>query len=642
MIRKLYILLTIFVVANPGVVKGQIITTIAGTGVFGCTGDGGPVSAAPVFHPRKVVSDAVGNIFFVDDGCNCVRKINLAGIITTVAGTSGSTVGFSGDGGLATAALLDQPLGICFDRPGNLYIADQINDCIRKVNTSGIITTIAGVHGVSGYNGDGIVATTAQLNRPTAVVADTFGNIYIGDNSNNRVRKIDTFGIITTVAGTGVAGYTGDGGAATMAKMASAYDIEFDRLGNLYIADDVYNTVRKVDLTGTITTVAGNGLGGDTGDGGPATMAKLRLANIGVDSIGNLYIDEVANYRIRRVNPAGIIDSFAGTGMPGYSGDYCDPKDAQFNGQYVSVDRFGRIFICEISNHRIRMISDDHAPVFVGGHSQNASFCMDSATSYSMDTLLAAMDPDPNQTVTWNLIGAPLHGTIGTSYSTVTTGSLLYPSGFIYTPTAVYHGNDSFRVVATDCSNVSDTTNIVLRVDTFPDAGVITGPISFVGGCDSAILANTTPGGIWSSSNISVATITGSGVVYGGGMAGMDTISYTVSNSCGISITAYPITVTRCEAKVPGNSKPPLVTMCITPNPNYGTFTITGSLPTTKDVTIEVMDILGKTVYNTAATVNNGTINKAIVIDKRIENGVYLVKMRNDEMSAVVRFTLER
>ena len=219
--------------------------------------------------------DASGNLYIADTGNNRIRKVSATGIITTVAGNG--SAGYSGDGGPATSAQLDGPEGVAVDGSGNLYIADTCNNRIRKVSATGIITTVAG-NGSAGYSGDGGPATSAQLSLPAGVAVDGSGNLYIADSGNNRIRKVSATGIITTVAGNGSPGYSGDGGPATSAQLNQPAGVAVDASGNLYIADSSNNRIRKVSATGIITTVAGNGFDGYSGDGGPATSAATQLA----------------------------------------------------------------------------------------------------------------------------------------------------------------------------------------------------------------------------------------------------------------------------------------------------------------------------------------------------------------------------
>ena len=283
-----------------------IISTIAGSGLYGPSGDGGAATSATLFVPRGVAVDGAGNIYIVETGSYRIRKVDAStGIISTIAGTG--TRGFSGDGGAATSALLDYPYGVAVDSAGNIYIADTFNYRIRKVDAStGIISTIAGTGSYRiGGGGDGGLATSASFSVPTGVALDGAGNIYVADADSGLIRKVDaSTGIISTIAGSGLYGSSGDGGAATLASLSTPEGIAVDGAGNIYIADE-NDRIRKVDAsTGIISTIAGSGIRGFSGDGGAATSASLNdPKGVAVDGAGNIYIADTENHRIRRVRP---------------------------------------------------------------------------------------------------------------------------------------------------------------------------------------------------------------------------------------------------------------------------------------------------------------------------------------------------
>lgn len=278
-----------------------------------------------------------------------------AQIITTIAGTSSH--GYNGDGIPATTAQLNYPVNLAVDRWDNVYIADYVNNRVRKINTSGVITTYAG-NGTGLYAGDGGPATAAQM-VAYAVAVDTFGNVFVDDYGNNRIRKITPAGIITTVAGNGFAGSTGDGGPATDAKLASPNGVAIDPAGNIYISSPTANTVRKVSATtGIISAFAGTS-GGFSGDGGPATDAKFNsISHISTDLWGNVYVTDDGNHRVRKINTAGIINTIAGSGtLPGYTGDGGPATAALLSPTQSSVvDVLGNVYIADGINHVIRMV----------------------------------------------------------------------------------------------------------------------------------------------------------------------------------------------------------------------------------------------------------------------------------------------
>ena len=278
-----------------------IITTIAGTGVSGFSGDNGPATLAELKFPSGIAIDTAGNIYFCDYQANRVRKIDIiTGVISTIAGTG--TMGFGGDGGPATAAMLAAPQDICSDKHGNLFIADTYNNRVRKINSTGTISTVAGTGSVF-FNGDNGLADTSNLNSPVGVCTDESSNLFISDNGHNKIRKVNSSGIITTIAGNGIFGSTGDGGAATNSELSDNANITSDRYGNIYISFAYpINRIRVVDSSGVISTVAGNGVGAYFGDGGLDTFAELNNPEgLTSDSCGNLYIADEYNNRIRKV-----------------------------------------------------------------------------------------------------------------------------------------------------------------------------------------------------------------------------------------------------------------------------------------------------------------------------------------------------
>jgi sugar lactone lactonase YvrE len=330
----------------------SVVLTVAGNGSSIFSGDGGPANLAAL-NPEGVTVDSSGNLFIADNLNNRIRKVTPAGIITTIAGNGSS--GFSGDGGSATSASLSGPNSVVVDQSGNLFISDNLNNRIRKVTPAGIITTVAG-NGSSGWSGDGGPATSASLSGPNGVVVDQSGNLFIADLGNLRIRKVTSTGIITTVAGNGTYGYSGDGGPASSAALRSPTGVAVDAGGNLFIADTGNNRIREVTSAGIITTVAGNGSGAFSGDGGPATLAGLDPAGVTVDAGGNLFIADAGNNRIRKVTPAGIISTVAGDGSMGFRGDGGPALSAGLNAAGVTVDAGGNLFIVDTGNNRIRKI----------------------------------------------------------------------------------------------------------------------------------------------------------------------------------------------------------------------------------------------------------------------------------------------
>ena len=313
------------------------ISTFAGAGKF-VPADGGPALRAGLQAPRGVVVDGAGNLYIADPPSHRIRKVDRAGRITTVAGNG--VRGLSGDGGPATAAQLAFPHDVAVDAVGNLYIADTNNHRVRRVDLAGTITT------------------AARLDSPSGLAVDAAGNVYIAELWRHRVRKVDRAGAITSVAGTGARGDSGDGGPATAARLDRPDDVAVDAGGNLYIADSSNGRIRKVDAAGTITTVAGTGTAGNSGDGGLASAAQISPNGVAVDAAGNVYIAELWRHRVRKVDAAGTITTVAGTGTAGDSGDGGPAAAARLSAPAgVAADTLGNLYIADSGNHRIRQVA---------------------------------------------------------------------------------------------------------------------------------------------------------------------------------------------------------------------------------------------------------------------------------------------
>jgi sugar lactone lactonase YvrE len=330
---------------------------VAGNGTPSLSGDGGQAAFAQLGNPYGVAVDATGDQYIVDNQNAVIRKIDPTGVIKTVAGNG--TPGFAGEGGPATAAELMDPRGVAVDANGNVYIADTGNQRIRKVDHStGNIITIAG-NGTAGFSGDNGPGAGAMINYPRGVAVDAAGNVYFADTVNNRVRVIAPSGVISTFAGNGTAGFAGDGATAVNAELNAPRGVVVDGSGNVLITDTGNNRVRRVDhATGVITTIAGNGTAGSTGDGSAATKAELSAPfGVAVDGGGNVFIADTGNQRIRVVNHQGLITTVVaacGAGA-GFSGDGGWATGARLNSPLgIAVDVYGNLYIADVNNNRVR------------------------------------------------------------------------------------------------------------------------------------------------------------------------------------------------------------------------------------------------------------------------------------------------
>jgi uncharacterized protein (TIGR03437 family) len=419
-------------------VANGAINYVAGSGSVGFAGDGGSATATTtntgpgvaLYGPRAIAFDSAGNYYLADSGNGRIRKVDTKGIITTVAGNG--TLGFAGDGSAASAANLNQPSGVAVDGQGNIYVADTLNARIRKVSSSGTISTVAG-NGLLSYSGDGGPPTGAQLNGPLGIAADNTGSLFIADSQNgvvrivrngavasvgggtlviprsvaadaagnayvadaqdNRVRKIAPDGTVTTYAGNGTNGFAGDGGPAANAELSSPAAVAVDPAGNLYIADLGNLRIRKVNAGGSISTLAGNGSQGYSGDGGPAINASLNAPlGVAVDPSGNVYIVDPASHVIRKVTLDGNINTIAGTGVPGFTGDGGPAASAQLASPTgIVADPFGNVFFVD-GTTRIREINSAGIIATVAG---NGSF------GYSGDGGMAKLAQFSSPSAVW-------------------------------------------------------------------------------------------------------------------------------------------------------------------------------------------------------------------------------------------------
>ncbi len=558
--------------------KGQYTYIVAGHGGSGgYIGDGGPATAAALRYPYDVALSKTGNLYIADYANHAIRKVNPAGIITTVVGNH--SAGYTGDGGPATAASITFPWSVAVDSFENLYIADD-NNVIRKVNSGGLISTIAG--GGTSLT-DGIPATNAALYNPVSVAVDRYGNVYIADGGHSLIRKVNTAGIITTYAGNGVAGFSGDGGPATAAAIRDPRALRFDGHQNLYFADYANMRVRKIDSSGIITTVAGNGyyagpgIGGYSGDGGPATNAALNgPGGVGLDKLGNIYISDMMNNMVRRVDSTGTIITALGMySVDGPDGLAVDTaNDLYFaNTSEYTVRKFpvhctptaitARDSICTgssivVSNSilgGVWFVKNSHATITSWGRVTGVSAGTDTivyATSNAcgIDTVTRRI------TIVSPVFAGPVTGTDSVCPGATITLTDAVPGGIwsVSNPhasvsggivTGITAGLDTIRYTLTTPCGTSFSSKTI-RVLALPSAGSITGPAALCRGAHIS-LAATVGAGLWQSSNAN-ATVAGGYIT--GVSAGLDTIMYLVSNFCGTDTALHPVAINVTDSGI--------------------------------------------------------------------------------------------
>ncbi|MDR3678844.1 MAG: T9SS type A sorting domain-containing protein [Flavipsychrobacter sp.] len=588
--------------------KAGIVTTFAGNGIFAYSGDGGPATSASIFEVVSVAVDKHHNVYIADGQSAVIRKVNPSGIISTFAGTG--TRGHSGDGGPATAAKLNFPQGVAVDDVGNVYVADGFNYDVRKIDTTGIITTFAGT-GTSGFTADGAVATMAKLTMPTGVATDHNGNVYIADVS--MVRRVNAIGILTTVAGNDSSGYSGDGGPATSALLSYVEGLTIDAAGNIFIADEDNNVIRKVDNSGIITTVAGNSLnaslasgqGSYTGDGGLADSAGFNTpVSVAVDSVGNLYISDRFNNAIRKVS------AISGTTH------ICLGDTTKF-----SVPFTGGIWSSSVPG----VARVNTTGVVTGVVAGTA------AIYYSLGADTAATSVFVNATPSAGVIT----GTDSTCFGTITFLTDTMPGGMWSLTntnanilgnkvTPVLPGRDT-AIYKTHYTCGTATAQFPLTFIS-PDAGTITGARAVCAG-DTIVFSDTALGGIWSLADTTIANMISPGVVKAIA-PGLNDIEYTVTTAlpgCEAFASIYfnIDSASHCAATGLQNTSIVYHKLLIYPNPAGNSVTITSGVSITS---LHIIDCLGTTIY---AQTTSG--QKNIIINTiKLTSGIYFVTCETD------------
>jgi hypothetical protein len=436
--------LALFVVfAMPILADGQIITTFAGTGTAGYSGDGGQATNAQINNPIAIAVDTAGNVYVGEQGSWVVRKITPSGIITTIAGTGVS--GFSGDGGPATAAQIGSPTGIVVRDNGDIYIAHHGGYRIRKVNSAGIISTVAG-GGTDAWT-EGIPATNAQLGQ-WGIAIDLAGNIIVADIVYNRIRKINTSGIINTIAGLGATAFSGDGGPASLAGLNAPQGICVDVAGNIYIYDNNNLRIRKINTAGIISTIAGTGTAGFSGDGGQATAAQI---NHGValttDGFGSLLIGDGNNVRVRKINlSTGIITTVAGGGSSGL-GDGGSATAASLTlPAGICVGRNGNIYIADKNNSRVRMVRSTTGVENTDNAAHEISIYPNPCNGTFNVTINAPIEHIVNVTIS-NMAGETIYQTIGSAKESVKIALDAPPGAYLVSIASLYGAASKLLII---------------------------------------------------------------------------------------------------------------------------------------------------------------------------------------------------
>ncbi len=665
---------------------GQTIITIAGNGTNYYSGDGGAATAANISYTGFIKADTAGNIYFADGGNSRVRKVTPSGVISTFAGSSATSYG--GDGGQATDAGLVTPMGIAIDDSGNVFIADQGDNRVRKVSRSGIITTIAGT-GTSGYSGDGGHATAALLNAPVGVAVNHGGDVFISD-ANQCIRKVaGSTGIISTFAGTGTAGFAGDGGAATAAQLYDPAGIYCDVSANLYVADKGNARIRKINGFGIISTFAGNGGGGALGDGGPATAGRL-LGPVDVmkDNSGNFFVSDNTDNRVRIINPSGTINTFVGTGAYGYNGDGIDPSIAKLASPVgITTDRTGYLYICDDANYRVRKVTPCNPMVApITGPSTTCAYTLITLSDTTFGGDWSSSNPGVAEVTYGNVLGLAT-GTVTISYTlsnscgttaatkTITITPMQSAGDIFYSKFAICVGGlDTFvnysatsagtwslydttiaKLVGTSVAKGltvgidtvyfsftnacgTYTTSVGFEViDTLPNAGTVSSLDSVCPG-KSINLSASAPGGYWLSSDPSIATV---GVYTGrvtGLSTGADVIVYGVTNACGTDTTSHTIYVLSPEEchteveKVAGTNKK----LEVYPNPTAGAINVFVPSEFQERAQFSVFNMLGQRVVEMTVPVNTSS-----ELQLQLPTGIYNVVATTKDEKVSTRLVIE-
>jgi uncharacterized protein (TIGR03437 family) len=515
--------------------SGGILSTVAGNGNFQYTGDGGIAGAASLPSPDGLAIDGNGNVFICDTYANRVRGVNFFGVIDVIAG--GNTAGFSGDGGPAAGATLVDCDAIAIDASGNLYVADVHNRRIRRIDSSGTITTVAG-NGVNGFSGDGGQATAAALSNPEGVAVDPHGNLYVADTGNNRIRRVSASGTITTIAGNGNTGVAPDGVSAVGAPLNGPARVAVDASGNIYFSDNRNNMVRRISSAGFLSTVAGNGAYGFSGDGGPAKSAMLaNPLGIAIDASGGIVIADADNRRVRRVDPDGSIDTLAGNGTATLSGDGRPPLSTGFGSPAdVAIDAAGNIYIADQNDGRVRRIQPKPSSLAISATGMTFTAAVDAAAALSRT--LRILNGGAG-TIGWSVSASVRSGsqnwlTVSPSQGSSTSTSASSAISISVNPAGLASGNyyGQVEIASPGVANSPRFVTVVLNILT---ASQTTGPSV----APSSILFTTTQGAANpAAQTLSVSILHGAAVSFTSSLRFGDQNQWLVVSPASATVTA--------------------------------------------------------------------------------------------------------
>ena len=568
-----------------------------------------------IYDPQQLAFDKIGNLYIPTGLGNQILKFDTAGTLTVFAGVGGGGA-YYGDNGPAISAKFNGPLSVVVDTFGNIYVTDAGNHRVRKIDTAGIITTVFGT-GIAGFSGDGHHADSADLFSPKGLFLDKQGNFYITDNSAYRVRKVNSLGIISTIAGNGILGSTGDGGPATAAQCGAYLSICTDVVGNVYFTDGNNNTIRKIDLFGIISTVAGdtNGTYIDITDGVPAIGAPMTPVSIAFNENNELVLSDNFNNRIRVIDNAGIIHTIAGTGVMGSTGDSGPAIAAEISRPGgLAFDHCGNLFIAQVDHPRIRKISNPStAPPSV------------SVVSATSDTLCNGWSE--------KYIATVAGGSAGIIYSWYVNG-VLVSSGlsneYLYTPAV---GDSIYCVVSNGPPCAGNGISNVVHIVVISPSITLTGSASVAAG--NIVTVNATIANAGSSYSINWykngilfnSTITPS-VTYTKA-PGTDMITATVISAYGGCNDSTTSAVHIVSTATTGNNVASVPSLTIYPNPANNRLNINN---VTTQTGYTIYDVVGSAEL--CGILTNGSNDVSLA---PLPAGIYLLEITGDEGRKIVK-----